>query len=265
MKQYLLGMAIMVMLFSNLAQAQDAKVTVGVNSWFNRWEMVVPDMADTTKKVSIKSDASIMMIGPTLNIRYDKVFGGVLFLTSMTDYEFSRSVDVWYDDVRYGVIPARLEWSTLLPRNDLDLVGGVMFTPGFGAFVGYKIIRGEGKISAKLTTKTTPSITLGEGSIDISIENRGPGFGVRGNIPIGEAGVLYGSLAWMSLKGETKLGDRKEPGEGSGASFELGGAFKLADQLYANVGLKAQSFKGKEKDAGENNFSGITAGASYTF
>lgn len=237
MKQYLLVVVIAMMFFANLAQAQDVKVAIGVNSWVNKWKI-------TFKKDSIESDNSIMMVGPTLSIRYDKVFGGISFLTSMADYEFSTS---------YMVEGIPMKLSILSSRKDLDLTGGFMFTPRFGAFLGYKTTKGNGKVSLEIPY-------VGKVEENFSTKSKGPGFGIKGNIPIGETGTLYGSLAWMSLKDD----EDEEPVESSGVSFECGGVFKLTDQLYANVGLKAQSFKEK-KDGGESEFSGLTAGINYTF
>lgn len=234
---FLLGLFIV---SGSVAFAEDTKATIGLRGWVNSWE-ITDSVGD-----SIKSDDSVLMIGPYVNVRFDNnwFLGGSL-LTTMSDYEFSYA-----DCVGCGGIPGM----ETLSRTDIDLMAGYMFTPRFGAFFGYKSISGDYKDEWPLGS------TWATGSFDIT----GPGIGILGNIPLSDSVALYGSLSYMWLDFELTIEGYSASEDMTGSSFEIGLAFVLDPQWSANVGIKSQVLTGEDTDL-EHSFAGLTAGINYTF
>ncbi len=226
------------------AFAEGAKTTLSVKTWMNSWE--ISDSAGN----SVDSDNTVLMIGPAVSVRLENnvFFGGSLLFTT-GDYEFP-----------YGDGTSATE---TISRTDLDLTIGYMFTPRFGAFVGYKSITGD-------YTDEWPASGIQYATGDLTMN--GPGFGILANIPLSDTVALYGSLAWMFMDFEfTYSGPDSfenalysSTDDVTGASVEIGLAFLLNPQTSINVGLKSQSFSGSDTDI-EHSFAGLTAGLNYTF
>ena len=255
---------------SNVASASDTSVSVGVKTWINSWKQTDTSGGTTD---TIESDKAIPMVGPTINIRTGgNLFFGASYLASTSDYGFT--VDETFTDPDIGDVTTK--GLITADRQDLDLIAGMMFTPRFGGFIGYKSINSSQKADITITTSLSPPFDVIEITGDSKDTLRGPGFGIMGNIPLGESpAVLYGSLAVMFLKDETTFSDGSpsESADVSGASIELGVAFTINPQISANVGIKVQSFSGdgEDPDTGvksgtvETEFSGLTAGINYNF
>jgi len=228
--------AFMVLLSSTSAFAEGTKTTLSVKTWFNSWEIT------DSQGNSFKSDNTVPMVGPAINVRLDNniFFGGSLLFTT-SDYEFPYSGGV-----------------EKLSRTDLDLIAGYMFNQYFGAFVGYKSIASDYKDEFSGSVYATGDLTL-----------KGPGIGILGTAPLGKSVALYGSLAWMFLDYEFTykdpiFGTSTTTDNMTGASLELGLAFMVGQKASINVGYKSQSFVGSDLDV-EHNFKGFTAGFNYTF
>lgn len=218
------------------AHADGTKISVAIKGWQNSWEEE-DDLVNQTYDFG-----SALMVGPSINIRFsNNVFVGGTYMVSTSDYETNNFVFVG---------------DTLsVERKDMDLFAGYMFTPYFGAFIGYKSIDGDAKYSLP------PSIndqTLG--TLTIS----GPGIGITGGYPLGEIVSLYGNLALMFMDYEFKPSDGSPSSNDDvgGASFEFGLAFALGQTFAANVGYKAQSFSG---DNFTDTFKGVAFGVTATF
>ena len=241
----LVVVAVLLMLPSTIAFADDTKVTLGVRAWQNSWEEKVEYKTGGSDTYNF---GSAMMVGPTLNIKFsNQMFAGATYLMTTKDYSANNF--------------AGTGTTTSASRSDTDVAVGYMFTPQFGMFVGYKSLNAD--LSA------TPA---GSGKVDIaSLSLKGPGIGILGNIPLGESFALYGNLSLMFMNEEIKS---KLPGGGThkmdmaGASMEIGVAFAFTSSLSANLGIKSQAFSGEDEDTKDTvteSFVGATFGVTYMF
>lgn len=246
MKKILAGILfVVVMAAAAAAYAEDTAVTVGIKAWQNSWEEK-SEFQGTTETTDLGSS---LMVGPSLNVRFpNNWFVGASYLVTTKDYEAKDA---------FGEPGVNLATS----RKDLDLIAGYMFTPRFGAFFGYKSIDAEATV-----TITDPF--FGTVSDSATLELKGPGIGILGNIPLSDAVALYGNLAVMSIDSTFKFSDgTSEKSDLVGASLEVGVAFAFAERFSANVGIKGQSFTGDDEGGGTttDTFAGLTLGANYTF
>lgn len=235
MKRLMVGVFAALMLGSNLAQGQDIQLSAGLHTWFNSWEQKYKSGN------SIEADNAVMMIGPTVSIKNDNAFAGITILGAASDYKFSFASG------------NALSYS----RRDIDLVGGYMFTPKFGIFVGYKSLTAKQKYSPYYALQTK----IDWGTWKLS----GPGLGITGHIPLNNTTVFYGRLGIMALKKEWREDENATVSfseDVSGAALELGIAFSLSEKLTANAGIKSQAFV---SDNTEDAFGGLTLGGNYRF
>ena len=158
MKKLIPVIVLAIILSFGMAYGQDVTFSVGLKTWYNDWEYELPGN-------TYDSDP-VLMIGPSVSIKYDKFFGGVSLLSSIGKYEWSGGVEA--------------------DRTDIDLIAGYMFHPRLGAFVGYK------------------RIIAGFPGSDTYIY--GPGVGLTGNYPVRDNIVLYGSFSYMFLDYEIDPG-----------------------------------------------------------
>lgn len=238
MKRMVIGILAVVLVLSmgGAALAEDTSVTLSIKGWLNSWERT------GSTGNSVTSDASILMLGPALNVKFGNgIFLGATYLASMSDYEFTSGVNL-----------------EKVSRKDTDLVLGYMFNPRFGIFVGYKTI----KASVSYEDTSTGFTVDDYGTVQMT----GPGIGLLGNIPLGETVALYGNFSYMKLKYKEDFGiyggtfEENEPG----FSFEIGLAAAFSKTVSANIGYKLQSFTGADTDVTEK-FSGLTFGLNFTF
>ncbi|MBU1616054.1 hypothetical protein KJ693_12195 [bacterium] len=127
MKRLTLTIVVTVMMVGNLAFAQDTLVSIGLNSWYNSWK-------SSWGSETVETEKSAIMVGPTLKIKRNKIFGGFTYLGAMSDYEFC-----WDNYGDYGPYIS----TYVFKRSDLDLMGGYMITPRFGLYAGYKNSSGD--------------------------------------------------------------------------------------------------------------------------
>jgi opacity protein-like surface antigen len=222
----------MILIDSGMAFAEGTTATLSVKGWLNSWER--KGTGET-----FKSDSSVLMLGPALNVKFDNFFLGAQYLLTTGDYEFTFPDEV-----------------DKISRKDMDLVAGYMFTPRFGAFIGYKSIKADVSVEDKIFGGTT----------DVgNFEMTGPGIGIMGNIPLSESIALYGTLSymWMQYK-ENFTGSPTFEEDNPGASIEVGIAAAFTKSFSGNLGYKYQSFEGKTSKI-TDNFSGMTFGLNYTF
>lgn len=261
MKKVCIVLIAVLLAFSSSMAFADTKVTLGLKSWYNWWTHDRDYASGTTKSWD---NGSSFMVGPSLNIKAGKVFFGGSYLQSTSNYEAPD----WFAPEDAD----RMEFE----RKDLDITAGVMFTPYIGVFVGYKSIDAPMEYTNAASTPTFSSADFGSMTI------KGPGFGILGNIPLGQSAALYGNLALLSVEqqfeypvrtfvsslGNTRGSTGTTPAfDMIGASFELGSAFAFSEIVSANVGFKYQSFWGD--DAYDNtdtqSFYGLTVGLNFTF
>lgn len=237
MKKRLVIMALTVMLIlvSTLVFAQDIKTTLSLKGWYNSMEIKLP-LGEKQE-----SDNTVLMIGPGLNVTFgNNIFLGGSLLRALSDYEFS-----YYEYPSNGV--------EKISRTDIDLMGGYMFTPRFGAFIGYKYIGGD------YTDEWPKGRVWSEAKYSIS----GPGIGILGNIPLSKTVLLYGNLSYMSLDFELDPDTGLTVTEAvDGASAEIGVAFAVSPKISLNVGFKSQSL---EAEIVKFTFTGLTVGFNYNF
>lgn len=243
---------LMVVPFTASAEVQSS---VGLKAWYNTWEQTVPNPS-TNQKETVKSDSAVLMVGPAVNFMFDNsFFVGASYLVTTSDYEFTFK----------GVDPIAGNYTEVdsSDRKDLDLIGGFMFTPRIGVYVGYKTISSTSKYKYTTQNVGSGSGTFGEETLS------GPGFGIMGNVPFGDSHVaLYGSLGFLKLKDEFKDATTgvTDSINMSGATLEVGLSFIFAERMSANIGFKSQQVNGTDQGVEiENNFSGVTAGVNYTF
>ncbi len=233
-----------IMLCASVAVAEDSpvKVSLGLKSWYNAWTHNV-DYADGT--THSWNNGSAFMLGPSLNIKAGGVFLGASYLKSLSDYKAN-------------------DWNTAgdsmaFERKDLDATVGYMFSPYFGAFLGYKTIDAP----MTYTTKTGGTDPTENGIWKL----KGPGIGILANAPLGRSAALYGNLSVLKVKQEFEYAAATSSSfDMTGASFEIGAAFAFTRSLSSNIGFKYQSFWG-DSTAGNThyqNFYGLTLGLTYT-
>ncbi len=242
MKKILSGLVISVLMMGNVAFAEDTFVSIGVNAWNNSWE--TRDISTGT--VTAESDDSILMVGPTLQIRSGNVFAGLSVLSSADDYEFTASETA--SQRNYSAID----------RTDLDLILGVMVHPRFGLFAGYKSIKSDRSVK----TEAKNIFGTDSSTAAASVEWSGPGFGITANMPFeGTSFALYGNMGLMIMTYEESTGFSEDI---LGTSLELGAALGFAKHFNIKLAYKHQSLMGDTSDI-TDNFSGLTYGLSLIF
>src|SRR5574341_443063 len=179
MKKVCIVLIAVLLAFSSSMAFADTKVTLGLKSWYNWWTHDRDYASGTTKSWD---NGSSFMVGPSLNIKAGKVFFGGSYLQSTSNYEAPD----WFAPEDAD----RMEFE----RKDLDITAGVMFTPYIGVFVGYKSIDAPMEYTNAASTPTFSSADFGSMTI------KGPGFGILGNIPLGQSAALYGNLALLSVE-----------------------------------------------------------------
>lgn len=246
MKKILMVLVAMLMtLSSSMVFADDdsnVKVTVGVKTWYNWWTHSIT-YADSTSKSW--DNGSAFMLGPSLNVKFGKVFLGASYLQSTSNY---KAPD-WF------TTGDTMEFE----RKDIDATVGIMFTPYFGAFIGYK------SIDAPMKYTNPPAIS---GESVGSWKLKGPGIGVLGNVPLGSSAALYGNLAFLRVSQEFAYNTGTQSSfDMTGASIELGGAFAIVRHLSSNIGLKYQTFFGDDSagNTQHQTFYGPVFGLNLSF
>lgn len=259
-KRFIVGLALLMVMV--VSSSVFASVSIGVKGWSNSWERT-DTMTSTVNGVStdtedkVKSEAPILMVGPSLNIRSGSLFLGASYLQSNGDYVFSESGS----DPLYG------NWKvqTNYKRKDIDAMIGLMLSSHVGVYVGFKSLAGD---ITGTYTQNGAIISKMTGTFEIT----GPGVGIVGNIPLGDTLVLYGNLSVMQLTDK----DTTNKDKIAAAAAELGLAFAIGESLSANVGFKSQTLASQhtEKNAFTSGtdttkhvdkFSGVTAGLNFTF
>lgn len=231
MKKVIAGIVCVVtLLFVSMVYAEEKlQINVGVKGWYNSWEVKL----DT---VSIESDSSVLMLGPSITLKSGEWFGGISYLTTMADYEFNFVGD-------------KLSGS----RSDLDIMAGYMFHPRVGILAGYKYISSD-------LAYTSPW-----GSEDAELTLSGPVIGITANYPIENTPIsLFGSLSYLFGESEFTMAGVSETDDVTGTTLDLGVAYAISEKVSANVGYKHQSFEGDEGGE-EHIFSGLTFGLNYAF
>jgi hypothetical protein len=219
------------------ANTTAAKTTVSFKTWYNTWEKTVGIAPDEWSATS----NAVFMAGPAVNVEFsNNVFLGGSFLFATSDFELTQS-DIMIKNSN---------------RKDLDLMAGYMFTPRFGAFLGYTYMTADTTIEAPIGTLDSKSDSVWNG----------PGVGILGNIPVNKTITLYGSLSFMSLKASST----STAGSGSyntdGVSVEIGALFALSPQSTINMGYKYWEFSGDIDGVFfGDKISGFTAGFNYMF
>lgn len=227
----------MFVFMSGMAFAEDTKVSVAIKAWQNSWEET-DDITGETFDLG-----SALMVGPAVNIKFsNNMYLGLSYMKSMSDYE---ATNAFFTGDKMTI-----------DRSDADFVAGYMFNPYFGAFVGYKSIKGD--VNYTYAPLGFNYEKLGSQTI------RGPGIGIQGNYPFNETVALYGSLAIMNMDWELSYtdGSPSDTDDVAGAALEIGLAFALSNYFSANIGYKSQAFSG---DNYTDTFTGVTFGATYTF
>lgn len=254
--KFVVLVSILMVLCSTVAFADDDsdfKVTIGLKAWDNSWKHTRDNFGGGTQSWN---NGSSLMVGPSVNFRFDKGFLGVSYLQSTSNY---KAPD-WF------TATDTMEFK----RTDLDLTLGVMFTNHFGAFIGYK------SIDAKMQYINA---ALGADKLDSgSWTLKGPGIGLLGNVSVGDAGALYGNMAWMRVKSQFdytsdliattySVSGTVEQVDLTGFSLELGFAYAFSQHLSSNLGYKYQTFTGDNEfgDTETHTFNGVTLGLSLTF
>lgn len=242
---------IVTMLCSTMAFADDSdvKVTLGLKGWYNWWTHSIDYASGTSHSWD---NGSSFMIGPSLNLKFGKVFLGATYLQSTKDYEAPD----WFstnDTMKFS-------------RKDLDFTLGVMFTPYIGAFLGYKTIDAP----MKYTNSSYPVADLDVGSWKM----KGPGIGILGNAPLGRSAAFYGNFAVMRVSQEfdynttvVTTGGTVQSFDMTGVSLEFGGAFAFSEHASGNVGFKYQTFSGDDKSSNTHHqtFYGPVFGLNFSF
>jgi hypothetical protein len=218
-------------------QKKATKTTVSLKTWYNTWEKTV---GTAPNEWSATSNA-VFMVGPAVNVEFaNNVFLGGSLLFATSDFELTQS------DIM-------MKFSN---RKDLDLMAGYMFTPRFGAFLGYRYITADTTLESPIGTLVSKSDS----------EWKGPRVGILGNIPINKTIALYGSLSYMSLKATSTSSAGSGSYNTDGGSIEIGASFAVSPQSSINVGYKYEEFSGDIDGVyNADKFSGFTAGFNYTF
>lgn len=221
------AMLTLLLLFSTTAFAADEEragsVSVGIKGWYNKFDYTYGSTSPTTASTDYK-----LMVGPSIKGSYKNFFGGVTYLTTISDYnlEFSPT------DV--------MEVS----RKDWDIIAGYMLHPRIGLFIGYKNIE----------------LSFEGGSRQSS----GPAAGLTGNLPLGDAGFsLYGNVSYMRFSDKWSYdagGDFDE--KSNGYSGELGVTYSFLQRASASLGYKHQLIK---RDTEDEAYTGATFSLDYRF
>ena len=240
----------------------DVKVTLGLKGWYNWWTHSATYSDGSSNSWN---NGSAFMIGPSLNLKFGKVFLGASYLQSTSNY---KAPD-WFDNGGGDTME--------FERKDLDLTVGFMFTPYFGAFVGYKTIDAPMKYTNPNSTPTFSGVDMGSWKL------KGPGIGILGNAPLGRSAAFYGNLAFLSVKQEYEYpatsfvdstgrtislaGGTTSSYDMTGGALEFGVAFAMTERASANVGFKYQTFSG-DSSAGTTHtqtFYGPVFGLNLSF
>ncbi|MBI5193963.1 MAG: hypothetical protein HZA08_11050 [Nitrospirae bacterium] len=242
MKKLILIITIaMVFAFSNMAMAEQPHVSVGLKTWAATWDTKL-DTGSGNKDFS--SDYGLML-GPSVNVQYDKYFAGASYLFGTFSFP---AVSVAATDINLDA-----------DRTDMDISAGYYFHPNVAAFLGYKLM------DLKYKMKLDPCV-LGVCG-DTSKETRnGPVLGVTGHYPIeGSRWVLFGNLSYVFLNSEFKdSSGNKDTSKVTGPAVEFGGAYTLENMpLSLLVGLKYQNYEYDTAGAANDTFSGLTFGVNY--
>lgn len=231
----------LVFAFSNMAMAEGPQVTVGLKTWLATWDTKL-DTGSGNKDFS--SDYGLML-GPSLNVRYDKFFAGASYLFGTFSFP---AVSVLGTDINMDA-----------DRTDLDLSAGYYFHPNVAAFLGYKIMDFD------YTMDFTPCVA-GVCDDSFSETRNGPVLGVTGHYSInGTRWVLFGNLSYVFLNSEAKFSDgTKETDDVTGPAIEFGGAYAAElIPLSVSIGYKYQDYE-FDKSGVPDTFSGLTFGVNYT-
>ena len=235
-KLILIIMLAIVFAFSGKAMAEQPQITVGLKTWFATWE---------TKLGSDKFESDYgVMYGPSVNVRYDKIFAGA----SYTLGSFS------FPTVTTSVADVNLD----ADRSDLDLSAGYYFHPNVAGFIGYKV--------SDFDYNMTLDTIFGSSEATASETRNGPVLGVNGHYPIdGTRWVLFGNMSYVMLDAEYKDSTGKTTGDVTGPAIEFGGAYAAEMMpLSVSVGFKYQNYEYDNSGGATDTFSGLTFGVNYT-
>lgn len=221
-KKMITGMCLIVLL-SPALHADELKVNLGMKAWYSSWEI------DGSGGESEESDFSVM-VGPSMQLVYGKIFGGMSVMTAVPEYEFST-----------------FDWG----RTDIDLLMGLFVHPRISLVGGWKYLRGS-------TDESN------------SHSAYGPAFGASFNYPVlNQRATLYLNSVLLLLKGDLKSqnlvnGTTVETDfDLWGYSFEGGVAFALLEKVTLNVGYKYQDIRWQ--NAANDIVAGVTLGMTYSF
>jgi opacity protein-like surface antigen len=217
-----LGLIYLVILFiASPVYAEELKFSLGLRTWYNWWEIEPDGGASNT------SDPAFLL-GPNFKLSYGKFFGGMSYMTTVSDYRFPGST-----------------WS----RHDLDVIFGYMVHPRLGVVGGWKYLRGS--------QSTGPSHTA-----------YGPALGLSFNypLPIQDLGItFYLNAFFLPMKGEYKVPNIPDSPDYdiTGFSAEAGFAYSPFQKFSINLGYKYQYLDWK--NLANDILSGVTLGVSYEF
>ena len=221
------------------ASADDLSITLGLKARLNNLSVSAAD----SSAVFDDSDSMAILLGPSLKLTYKKFFVGVTWLqTAWRRYTFD------YYNITFSE-PMTID----LSMSEIDALGGYMFHPRFGAFIGYKSISSDATPIA--TSPTTSQF------YDLSI--KGPAIGVTGNIPLGKLPMLAVANASYVAITEYSFAPTNTEQKGSGYALEAGVTYDPFEDWLFYLGLKLQRY---EADLGDEWKSfGLTISADYRF
>ncbi len=217
-----LGLIYLAMLFlASPTKAEETKVkfNLGLRTWCNWWEI---------KAGGDETSDPTFLLGPNFKLSYGDFFGGMSYMTSVSDYKFST-----------------YKWS----RHELDLIFGYMVHPRLGVVGGFKYLRGSD-------------------NTERSHSAYGLALGLSFNYPLPIDVVditFYANGFFLPMKGEYKSPAWPNPPDYDiiGYSGEAGFAYSPFQKLSINLSYKYQflDWPGLAKDT----LSGIILGVSYEF
>jgi hypothetical protein len=222
------------------SDAEEFNLSLGVKGWYNKLSLKInnPD-------ITIDDNDTQWVAGPTLQMSYGKIFGGIAWLVTPTDYGIT--VDVHH--VSSGVTGT---YQVELDRNDVDAIIGYFLHPRFGIYAGYKYLNSDGG-------------KVANGQISLDLKIHGAGFGALFNyafesIPmVVMANATYlPSLSYRFYQGD--VGDQSEDMDGYTAEVTV--AYMIGQKFSVSGGYKVQNL---EAEGDEWDFAGISVGVDYRF
>ncbi len=230
--------------FSAQGYAEEKKdekthITIGVKTWINSFERWHRDSSDTEYR---DGSNTIVMVGPTLNISWDKYFAGASYLKGLSAYEAT------YRETNYTS-------NDKDKRQELDLSLGYYVHPRVGVFLGYK------HIWANLDAEEVSNGVAGNTVTKTRLY--GPLVGLTANYPIGQTGLTpFATVAHYWFRQTDKDSTRgKSEGNFPGQSIEAGLAYTYRS-ITLTAGYKWQDMNEENE---QTTFKGPIFSLNYGF